>query len=152
MREESDPETRQYMLDYMISLMDDANDFSWISAKASHTVLLCRMEQGEVKSYSDVLAVDRIRRANAQKHVANSAATSPQNPVFSKKFAKTTRSMPCTYFNQGTCLQKKSHETRGSFTSISVLLVLLQQEKPFHMLKLNVKTNTKVRQKTIKLG
>ena len=113
MREESDPETRQYMLDYMISLMDDANDFSWISAKASHAVLLCHMEQGEVKSYSDVLAIDRIRRANAQKHVANSAAISPQNPVFSKKFAKTTRSMPCTYFNQGTCLQKKSHETRG---------------------------------------
>ena len=77
MREESDPETRQYMLDYMISLMDDANDFSWISAKASHAVLLCRMEQGEVKSYSDVLAIDRIRRANAQKHVANSVATSP---------------------------------------------------------------------------
>ena len=113
MREESDPETRQYMLDYMISLMDDANDFSWISAKASHVVLLCRMEQGEVKSYSDVLAIDWIRRANAQKHVANSAATPPQNPVFWKKFATTTRSMPCTYFNQGTCLQKKSHETRG---------------------------------------
>ena len=106
MREESDLETRQYMLDYMISLMDDANDFSWISAKASHAVLLCRMEQGEVKSYSDVLAIDRIRRANAQKHVANSAATSPKNSFFSKKFAKTTRSMPCTYFNQGTYLQK----------------------------------------------
>ena len=113
MREESDPETRQYMLDYMISLMDDANDFLWISAKASHAVLLCRMEQGEVKSYSDVLAIDRIRRANAQKYVTNSVNISPQNQVFSKKFAKTTRSMPCTYFNQGTCLQKKSHETRG---------------------------------------
>ena len=43
MREESDPEIKQHMLDYMISL----------------------------------------------------------------------KSMPCTYFNQGTCLQKKSHETRG---------------------------------------
>ena len=50
------------------------------------------------------------------------------------QFAKTIKSMPCTYFNQGTCLQKKSHE------------------KPFHMLKLNVKINTKVRQKMIKLG
>ena len=113
MREESDPEVRQYMLDYMISLMDDANDFSWISAKASHAVLLCRMEQGEIKSYSDVLAIDWIRRANAQKHVTNSVTSSSQNPLFSKKFGKTTKSMPCTYFNQGTCLQKKSHETRG---------------------------------------
>ena len=40
------------MLDYLISLFDDANDFSWDAAKASHTVLLCRMEQGEVKDYS----------------------------------------------------------------------------------------------------
>ena len=60
MREESNPEIRQHMLDYMISLMDDANDFSWISAKASHAVLLCRMEQGEVKSYADISAIDRM--------------------------------------------------------------------------------------------
>ena len=69
LRDESDPEIRQHMLEYMISLMDDANDFSWISAKASHAVLLCRMEQGEVKSHADTLAIDRIRRAYAQTHV-----------------------------------------------------------------------------------
>ena len=53
------------MLEYLISIMDDANDLSWTFAKASHAVLLCRMEQGEVKDYSDTLAIDRIRRANA---------------------------------------------------------------------------------------
>ena len=37
------------MLDYLISLFDNANDFSWDAAKASHAVLLCRMEQGEIK-------------------------------------------------------------------------------------------------------
>ena len=109
MREETNTELREHMLEYLISLMDDANDFSWISAKASHAVLLCRMEQGEVKSYSDTLAIDRIRRANAQKHVTNS----PQTLSNAKKYGKTTKSMPCTYFNQGTCVQKKSHETRG---------------------------------------
>ena len=46
MRDESDPNLRQHMLEYLIALMDDANDFSWTSAKASHAVLLCRMEQG----------------------------------------------------------------------------------------------------------
>ena len=112
MRDESDPEIRKYMLDYMISLMDDANDFSWISAKASHAVLLCRMEQGEVASYADISAIDRIRRANAQKHVPHSQV-SPQKFNNGKKFTKITKTMPCTYFNQGTCLQKKSHETRG---------------------------------------
>ena len=109
MRDETNSELREHMLEYLISLMDDANDFSWISAKASHAVLLCRMEQGEVKSYSDTLAIDRIRRANAQKHVTNS----PQTLSNAKKYGKTTKSMPCTYFNQGTCVQKKSHETRG---------------------------------------
>ena len=66
-REESDPDLKAHMLDYMIALMDDANDFSWGSAKASHAVLLCRMEQGEVKNFADTVAIERIRRANAQK-------------------------------------------------------------------------------------
>ena len=49
-REESDTKIREYMLDYIIDLLDDATDFSWASAKASHAVLLCRMEQGEIGS------------------------------------------------------------------------------------------------------
>ena len=35
------------MLDYIISLMDDANDFSWGAAKVSQMFVLCGMEQGE---------------------------------------------------------------------------------------------------------
>ena len=61
MREESDPNLRQHMLDYLIALMDDANNFSWTSAKASHAVLWYRMEQGEVKDFPDIFAIDRIR-------------------------------------------------------------------------------------------
>ena len=90
MRDELDPEIRQHMLEYMISLMDDANDFSWISAQASHVVLLCRMEHREVKLYSDTLAIDRIRRANAQKHVTVSQTSYPQNSVYGKNYGKTT--------------------------------------------------------------
>ena len=60
MTDESNPDLKQHMLDYLIALMDDANDFSWTSAKASHAVLLCRMEQGEVKDFSDTFAIDRI--------------------------------------------------------------------------------------------
>ena len=71
MRDKSDPDLKQHMLDYLIALMDDANDFFWTLAKASHAVLLCRMEQGEVKDFSDTFAMERIRRANAQKHVSN---------------------------------------------------------------------------------
>ena len=152
MKEKSNPEIRQLMLDYLISLMDNANDFSWISAKASHAVLLCRMEQGEVKSYADFSAIDRVRRANAQKHMPVSQIVSPQNFNMAKKFDKTTKSMPCTYFNQGTCVQKKSHGTSGFFISIFVPLVLQQQGNIFLMQKLTVKTSKKVTQKTSNNG
>ena len=51
MKEEVNLETRQNMLDYIIGLMDDANDFSCDAA--SHVVLLYRMEQGKIKHYGE---------------------------------------------------------------------------------------------------
>ena len=72
MREENDQNLSHmlsHMLNYLIDLLDDAQDFSWTATKASHAVLLCRMEQGEVSGYDQVDHIDRIRRANAQKHV-----------------------------------------------------------------------------------
>ena len=45
---------KEHMLDYVIALLEDANDFSWGAAKVNHAVLLCRMEQGEVCDFSDV--------------------------------------------------------------------------------------------------
>ena len=60
------------MLEYLISLLHDTNDFSWDVAKASHAVLLCRMEQGEVFSYQEIDKIDPIGRANAQRHTAQS--------------------------------------------------------------------------------
>ena len=55
------------MLDYLISLLDDANDFSWDAAKASHAVLVCRMEQGKIKDYTQTNNIDRIK--SAQRHL-----------------------------------------------------------------------------------
>ena len=68
MREESNQSSKEAMLDYLIYLLDDANDFLWASAKASHAVLLCRMEQGEIKDYTQTEQLDRLRRAHAQRH------------------------------------------------------------------------------------
>ena len=113
MRDELDLTMRKHMLEYLISIMDDANEFLWTSAKASHRVLLCHMEQGKIKDYSDTLAIDWIQHADAQKHVPNvQFVTSGQSNV-NKKYGKVTKSMPCTYYNQGSCLQTKSHETSG---------------------------------------
>ena len=38
MRDEQDKTIQNSMLDYLIALFDDANDFSWDAAKASHAV------------------------------------------------------------------------------------------------------------------
>ena len=48
MREEHCHGIRDHMLDYIIALFSDAQDFSWQAAKASHAVILCRMKQGKV--------------------------------------------------------------------------------------------------------
>ena len=64
MRDESDKNCKEAMLNYLISLLDD--DFSWSAAKACHAVLLCRTEQGEIKDFTQTEAIDRVRRAHAQ--------------------------------------------------------------------------------------
>ena len=109
MKEEKNSDSKDFMLDYLVSLLDDAQDFSWEAAKASHAVLLCRMEQGEVANYSQVEKIDRIRRANAQRHTHPSS----HSQFHKKNFQKTQKAMPCHYFNQGTCSHTKSHDTRG---------------------------------------
>ena len=42
--EESNVNTKNAMLDYFSEIMEDGNDYSWQSAKASHAILSCRME------------------------------------------------------------------------------------------------------------
>ena len=63
MWDESDPKNRACMLDYLIALLDDSNDFSWSAAKSSHAVLLYGMEQGEIANFSCTDQIDRVRRA-----------------------------------------------------------------------------------------
>ena len=109
LREEKDPQVKEHMLDYLIALMEDANNFSWDAARTGHAVLLCRMEHGEVKGYSETDKLDRIRRANAQRHVV----TSPNEAHNSQKRSKTNKVLTCSYFNQGTCMHQKSHLHQG---------------------------------------
>ena len=93
------------MLDYLIALLEDTQDFSWDAAKASHAVLLCRMEQGEIESFQQVDKIDRIRRANAQRHVANIPVSTSSKPK--------NKTVTCQYYNRGSCTHAKHHETRG---------------------------------------
>ena len=89
------------------NLLDDATDFSWASAKASHAVLLCRMEQGEIVGWDQTEKIDRVKRAHAQRHVVGQgSAQRVQARVQSRVFS-------CIYFNKGACLQKQTHENKG---------------------------------------
>ena len=54
MRDEQNRDIQNSMLAYLIALFDNANDFSWDVAKASHAVLLCRIKQGKIKDYAQV--------------------------------------------------------------------------------------------------
>ena len=65
--------------------MDDANDF-FVDFGQSH--------QGEIKSRSDTLAIGRIRRANAQKHVTVAQTNSSQNSSNGRKYCMTNKSVP----------------------------------------------------------
>ena len=107
-REESDTKIREHMLEYVIDLLDDATDFSWASAKASHAVFLCRMEQGEIGSWLETEKSDRVRRAHAQLH--NTVQGSAQRAQDKHSSAKTAT---CVYYNKGVCSQKQTHETKG---------------------------------------
>ena len=103
--EESDT---KHMLDYVIDLLDDATDFSWASAKASHAVLLCRMEQREISSWLETEKIDRVRRAHAQRHSTGQGSTQRAQDKHSS--AKTAT---CVYYNKGVCSHKQTHETKG---------------------------------------
>ena len=108
MREENCVQNKDAMLDYLISLLDDSNDFLWSSAKACHAVLLCCMEQGEIKDYTQTDLTDRIQRAHAQRHT-------PSNQNFAKnatKREKNARTMICQFFNQGSCMHQATHENQ----------------------------------------
>ena len=93
---------------YVIDLLDDATDFSWASAKASHAVLLCCMEQGEIKSWLETEKIDRFHRVHAQRH--SSSQSTAQNDQDKHSSGKVTTSV---YYNKGCCAQKQTHETKG---------------------------------------
>ena len=107
-REEPDITIRDHMLDYVIDLLDDATDFSWASAKASHAVLLCRMEQGEIKSWSETEKIDRVRRVHAQRH-----STAQNNAHKGQDKSSSGKVTTCVFYNKGSCAHKQTHETKG---------------------------------------
>ena len=100
-QEEKSDAAKECMLDYLGNLMEDASDFSWEAAKASHAIVLTNMEADRLK-WMDTDKLDRIRRAHAQRHV-NVGQTSNSKGLFSKKQKTSTskNGIICRYFQEG---------------------------------------------------
>ena len=96
------------MLEYLTELVEDANEFGWQSAKASHAVLLCQMEDGKV-DLIETPETDRIRMAHAQGRVTQN--NGGQNAKSAKSDAKPT--MACRFYQRGLCHNQSDHETGG---------------------------------------
>ena len=113
-------------------LLHAANYFSWNAAKASHAMLLCQMEQGEIASYQDAEKTDRVGRANAQRHV-----TITQNNVQNLAQKNLLQKLPSPCFVRITTLVPEFISNlmiqNVLFLNISVHLVSLSQAKHFHI-------------------
>ena len=100
-REEQNVITKNFMLEYLSDIMDDCNDFGWQSGKGAHAVLLCKMEDNNV-DWHETSKIDRIRRVHAQKI-----------PNLQGRRTNKEKSVPCKYFQKGSCGQKSDHENNG---------------------------------------
>ena len=68
------------------------------------------MEQGEIQDYSQTEKIDRVTKANAQRHMPTGSGKHPN--IDKKNDQKYQKSMFCTYFNQNTCNFNKTHENK----------------------------------------
>ena len=112
--EEKSGETRASMLDYLGILMEDASDFSWESAKASHAMVLTNMEADRLQ-WSDTEKLDRIRRAHAQRHITPGQSTAPKSLTKKIKNNTSKNGIICKFFQEGTCRFVSHHRTVGQF-------------------------------------
>ena len=89
------------MLEYLADLMKDSHDFGWQSAKGTHAVLWCKMEENKI-NWNDTVKIDCVRRVHAQKF----------NFDPRKKLANKDKPIPCRY-QKGTCGQSHDHGNNG---------------------------------------
>ena len=137
--DEKSQENRDHMLQYLGDIMEDASDFSWQSAKASHAVLLCEMERGKV-TWQDTTRIDRVRRAYAQKHQGSGKQSWGQKVGERKPWF-------CKQYQTGSCTFDKDHDTGGKLhrhicaTCLSQGRQLSHPERDCHFAKKAVPKN-----------
>ena len=64
-RDESNIDTKNAMLQYFSELFEDANDFSWLVAKNCHAAVCCKMEEDKL-DWMNTYGLDRCKSHYAQ--------------------------------------------------------------------------------------
>ena len=95
--EEPDQQTRLHMLRYQCSLMQNALELNWATAKRTHAAVLTEIERG-CTSWADQAEVDRIRQRFTQRIIKTPATTNPEE-----------QAKICKRYNEETCNQPKDH-------------------------------------------
>ena len=68
------------MLDYMSNIMEDSHDFGWQAARASHAILLCKMEENKI-DWHETNNIDHVRRVHAQKNTCHQKSDHEANGI-----------------------------------------------------------------------
>ena len=102
---------KECMLDYLGNLMEDASDFSWEAAKASHAIALTNMEADRLK-WTDTDKLDRIRISHAQRHVnLGQIANAKVSLLKKQKNNNSKNGVICRYFQERSCKFATHHRT-----------------------------------------
>ena len=145
MKEENNLENKEHMLDYLTQLLEDANDFSWDAAKASHAVLLCRMEQGDVKNYMQVEKSTEL----GELMLRDMLWVEVRIKVSDLRFRNLSSLPLACILTKVAVLTQKIMKPKVLLTNIFVLRVSMLVAGIFHILRLNVETKIgKMCQKT----
>ena len=112
--DEPDHETKTIMLEHLVDLMEDADDFSWSGSKAAHAVILARMEDCRLE-WDERAKLDWIRRKNSQRPEPVKGLTFSKHSQNSKFTQQQLDEAPlCKYYNKSSCKHEDHHETNGT--------------------------------------
>ena len=111
----------------------------WQAAKISLAVLLCQMEQGEIGIWTETEKIDRIRRANAQRHVSGSFTNTGVQKLTKKVPSPCHACISMTIFVLSTNTMKQ----KGCFIGIFEALVSHRRARSVLIVQVIVKITKK---------
>ena len=103
-QEESNPEFRTHMYEYLTELMQDAADNTWAAAKGAHAVLMHRMQDG-VLDWGDIKKIQKIRKTYARAIVHSGSEGQTRKG--------TGNGVPCRNYQTGSCGFPGNHDING---------------------------------------